>query len=108
VSISNGAEPDTNKRIDLAAAALRPGSASSRTYKVGTPIKTVARGSLANDPVRVEAGTPEHLAAIEQGTMNRHKQAVDMKNRQRRGSAHRPPALRLRQPQIVLEDAARC
>ena len=42
VSISSGAEPLTNSRMCCVAAWSSPGSASSRTYSVGTPMKTVA------------------------------------------------------------------
>ena len=47
VSISNGAEPEMNKRMWLAASRVSVGSASIRTYSVGTPMNTVASGSLA-------------------------------------------------------------
>ncbi len=46
VSSSKGAEPDMKRRIALHWRAVRPGSASSRTYIVGTPMNTVARGRL--------------------------------------------------------------
>ena len=42
VSISKGAEPEMNKRMWLVACLVRPGSASMRTYSVGTPMNTVA------------------------------------------------------------------
>ena len=47
VSASNGAEPLMNRRIVRHASALNAGSASSLTYSVGTPMKTVASGSRA-------------------------------------------------------------
>ena len=40
---SIGAEPETNSRMPCAASRLRLGSASRRTYIVGTPMNTVAR-----------------------------------------------------------------
>jgi len=42
VSISSGAEPEMNRRIRCAASRVRVGSASMRTYSVGTPMNTVA------------------------------------------------------------------
>ena len=43
VSSNNGAEPEMNKRMCDVACGVSEGSASMRTYKVGTPIITVAR-----------------------------------------------------------------
>ena len=45
VSGNSGAEPEMNSRMFAQAAASKDGSSSSRTYIVGTPMKTVARGS---------------------------------------------------------------
>ncbi|MPM57016.1 hypothetical protein SDC9_103833 [bioreactor metagenome] len=45
--MSSGAEPEMNSRIRLAAALVSVGSASMRTYSVGTPMNTVARGMAA-------------------------------------------------------------
>ena len=44
VSISSGAEPEMNSRMCAQASRVSPASCSSRTYSVGTPMKTVARG----------------------------------------------------------------
>ena len=42
--MSNGAEPATNKRMCEACCFVSVGSVNIRTYKVGTPINTVASG----------------------------------------------------------------
>ena len=47
VSSSSGAEPAMNRRMFRHAACVKPGSASNRTYSVGTPMNTVASGSRA-------------------------------------------------------------
>ncbi len=47
VSASSGAEPATNSRIRAQASRVSADSASMRTYSVGTPMNTVARGSCA-------------------------------------------------------------
>jgi hypothetical protein len=48
VSISSGAEPLMNRRMLPAVSRVSPGSASMRTYSVGTPMNTVARGRSAS------------------------------------------------------------
>ena len=48
VSISSGAEPLMNRRMLRQASRSRPGSPSRRTYRVGTPMKTVASGRRAS------------------------------------------------------------
>ena len=47
VSINKGAEPAMNKRMCEACWRVKLGSANMRTYKVGTPMKTVASDILA-------------------------------------------------------------
>ena len=47
VSISSGADPAINRRMLRQASPVRPGSASRRTYSVGTPMNTVASGSFS-------------------------------------------------------------
>ena len=42
VSINKGADPAMNRRMFFTAALSSVGSASMRTYNVGTPMKTVA------------------------------------------------------------------
>ncbi len=46
VSSSSGADPAMNSRMLRTASRVNPGSASRRTYSVGTPMNTVASGSL--------------------------------------------------------------
>ena len=83
VSISSGAEPEMNRRMWLAACLVRPGSASMRTYSVGTPMNTVAFAHRFDGQLRVELAEPDHLAAIEQRAVQRHEQAVHVEDRQR-------------------------
>ncbi|MNT46076.1 hypothetical protein D3C72_1826980 [compost metagenome] len=47
VSIKSGAEPEMKRRMFRVAALVSVGSASMRTYRVGTPMKTVAHSIAA-------------------------------------------------------------
>jgi hypothetical protein len=83
VSISSGAEPADEQAHVRAASRVSPGSASMRTYSVGTPMNTVASRHARDARPWGRTGQPDHLAAIEQRAVNGHEQAVHVEDRQR-------------------------
>jgi hypothetical protein len=54
-----------------------------RTYSVGTPMNTVASAIFCTASFGIELGHPDHLAAVDQCTVDRHKQAMHMEDGQR-------------------------
>ena len=80
VSMNSGAEPEMNRRMARAASRVSVASPSMRTYSVGTPMNTVARGMAAITARASNLPVPEHLAAAEQRRMDGDKQPVHMED----------------------------